>query len=482
MSLSTALNTTQNSLLNTQRQTSVVSRNIADAYNPDYSRRTAILSSLAPGARVADIRRATDASLFKQNMSALSGWTAQKSIMDGLDRLSVSVNGVDNVQSAAAMLGKLQEAIQLYSSTPSNRTLAANAIESARQTVRSLNEGTQEIQNFRADMDRQLETAVGELNTLLSDFEAANTEIIKGNAAGRPSLDAYDRRDALLKKISEYVPVTTIPRANDDLMLVTADGKTLFETVPRAVEFEAIPAYGAATQGNRILVDGVPLALAVGANTSAGGKLAAMVQLRDTFATGMQDQLDEVARGLIGAFAETDPNPPNGKAPGLFVWNDPSTMPADGTHIVGLAGMISLNALVDPQEGGNPEALRDGINFAFNPDNNTSYNDLLIGFTNSMDASADFVTADGTIHNTSLMTYSTSAVSWFEDARKTASGAAETKNALIVRTTEALSNITSVNIDEEMAVMLELEQSYSASARMLQVIDEMLQTLLSVAR
>src|SRR5690606_5761692 len=151
------------------------------------------------------------------------------------------------------------------------------------------------------------------------------------------------------------------------------------------------------------------------------------------------------------------------------------------TRIVGLAGLISLNELADPQQGGNPEALRDGMNFAFNPDNNTSFNDLLIGFTNAMDAPIDFVTIEGTLHNTSLMTFSTSAVSWFGDAGKAAAGAAETKDALIVRTTEALSNIASVNLDEEMAVMLELEQSYAASARMLQVIDEMLQTLLSVA-
>ena len=74
MSLSTALNIAQNSLLNTQRQTTVVSRNIANVYNADYARRTAMLSSLAPGARVAEIRRATDAALFQQNLTALSGY------------------------------------------------------------------------------------------------------------------------------------------------------------------------------------------------------------------------------------------------------------------------------------------------------------------------------------------------------------------------------------------------------------------------
>ena len=73
MSLSTALNIAQNSLLNSQRQTTVVSKNIANAYNENYSRRTSIVSSLAPGNRIAEVRRATDEALFRQNLNALSG-------------------------------------------------------------------------------------------------------------------------------------------------------------------------------------------------------------------------------------------------------------------------------------------------------------------------------------------------------------------------------------------------------------------------
>jgi flagellar hook-associated protein 1 FlgK len=483
MSLSTALNIAQNSLLNTQRQTSVVARNISDAQNGDYSRRSAHLSSMAPGARVAEIRRATDEALFKQNMSALSGWTAQSTILDGLEQLSVSVNSIDNASSAATMLGNFQRALEIYSATPSNRTLAENAVESARQLVRSLNEGSTAIQTFRADMDTQIEAGVFELNALLADFEAANNSVKKGEMAGKSDLDALDRRDALLKRISEYVPISTITRPNNDVMIVTADGATLFETTPRAVSFESIPAYGPNTTGNRILVDGVPISPANGANTTAGGKLAAMVQLRDTFATGMQTQLDEVARGLIDAFSETDPNPPNTTVlPGLFTWPDDPLMPAAATVQSGLALSIRVNALMDPIKGGDPELLRDGANFDFNTDEFASFSDRLNGYLDAMDTQTDYVTVDGVVVTHTLMTYSTAAVSWFEDLRRTSEGAAENKSALMIRTQEALINKTGVNTDEEIALMLELEQSYAASAKMMQLIDEMLETLLGIVR
>ena len=195
MSLSSALSIAQNSLLNTQRQTNVLSRNIANANNADYARRTAVLTSLAPGSRVALIQRATDAALFRQNLSALSGWMAQSTVMSGLDRLAFEVNGVDHATSPAALIGKMQEALQLYSSTPSNRTLAENAIEMARDLVRSLNNGSASIQAFRADMDAQIATGVAELNSLLADFKGVNDEIVKAAASGREALDAYDRRD-----------------------------------------------------------------------------------------------------------------------------------------------------------------------------------------------------------------------------------------------------------------------------------------------
>ena len=55
MSLTAALNIAQQTLRNTSRQTSVVSRNVSDASNPDYTRRIALVTSLAPGARSVDV-------------------------------------------------------------------------------------------------------------------------------------------------------------------------------------------------------------------------------------------------------------------------------------------------------------------------------------------------------------------------------------------------------------------------------------------
>ena len=66
--------------------------------------------------------------------------------------------------------------------------------------------------------------------------------------------------------------------------------------------------------------------------------------------------------------------------------------------------------------------------------------------------------------------------------RQEASRASESKEALAVRTAEALSNETGVNVDKEMSLLLDLEHSYEASARLIKAVDEMLATLLAAVR
>lgn len=481
MSLSTALNIAQSSLLNNGRQTSTVSRNVQESRNPDYTQRTAVLSSTSSGVRVATIQRSTNDQLFRQNLSALASWNGQGALSDGMERLEIAVYGVDNASSPATALGNLQQALQTYSSSPSNRTLAENAVDAARQVVRSLNDGTAAIQALRTETDSQISDAVGDLNGLLAQFKDTNTAIVNGNRAGRDVSDALDQRDGLLKKIAEYVPISTMARNDGDMALMTKDGVTLFDQIPRTVSFEASGGYSAGQTGNPVYVDGVPIGLSSGGNTDASGKIAGMVQLRDGVSATMQGQLDEIARGLISAFSEKG-TAVSDKA-GLFTWAGGPGVPASGALVDGLAGSIRINAAYNSSTGGNPELLRDGgANGAAYVKNTTgaaSYADLLISYSDRLDAPMTFDASAGVGSSMSLSSYSTASIGWFEGVRQSASTAVDAKEALSARTAEALSNATGVNVDAEMSLLLDLEHSYEASARIIKAVDDMLATLMA---
>jgi flagellar hook-associated protein 1 FlgK len=479
MSLSSALSIAQSSLLATSKQTSIVSRNVADASNPDYARRMAVITSTAPGARSVEIQRATNALLFRQNLSALSAWSGQSTLYSGMDRLGLAVNGVDNASSPSTAIGNLQQALQLYATSPSNQNLGSSVIDAAQQVVRSLNDGTKAIQDFRTQTDGEIATAVDDLNSLLSQFQDANKAVISGTRSGSDVSDALDQRDGLLKKISEYVPVSTFTRGDNDMVITTADGTTLFETVPRSVSFTPSPGYAAGTAGNTIYIDNVPVSAGTGGNTTADGKLAGMIQLRDGVAATMQSQLDETARGLITAFAETAPSMPD--ASGLFTWSGAPAVPPAGTLVNGLAGAISVNAAMDPNAGGNPTLLRDGgangAAYIVNTSGGASYADLLIGYGDRLDRPMAFDASAGITTASSVADYSANSIGWFESVRQQSSTNADAKEALATRTAEALSNDTGVNVDQEMSLLLDLEHTYQASARMMKSVDDMLTAL-----
>ncbi|MCR4264805.1 flagellar hook-associated protein FlgK [Nitratireductor sp. ZSWI3] len=486
MSLTSALSIAQTALFNTSRQTSVLSRNVSEASNPDYARRSAVLSSTLAGARVAKIERAANEVLFRQNLFAISSWQGQKTLSDGLNSLQLTINGNDNATAPATAISKLQTALQLYASTPSNPTLAEGAIQAAHQVVRSLNDGAGAIQTFRADADRQIATAVDSLNRLLAEFEVVNTEVVNGTRSGRDVSDALDRRDALLKQISEYVAISTTTRSGNDMVIITGDGATLFETIARPVTFTPNTAYGPGTTGNAVYIDGVPLAPGIGGNTTASGSIAATLQLRDDVALRLQNQLDEVARGMIAAFAETDPSGTLADAAGLFTWAGGPSLPPDGTIVNGLAASIRVNAAMDPAAGGNAALLRDGgangAAYARNAGGAASFSDLLLAYSQRLEEPMNFDPAAGLDTSRSVAAFAFDTVGWLESQRKQADSGSEGKEALVTRTAAALSNITGVNVDEEMALLLDLEHAYEASARIISVVDEMLATLLQATR
>ncbi|TPJ81133.1 flagellar hook-associated protein FlgK [Mesorhizobium sp. B2-6-2] len=480
MSLSSALSIAQSALLATSKQTSVVSRNVADASNPDYTRRIAVVTSTAPGARAVEIQRAANELLFRQNLSALSAWSGQSALYNGMDQLELSVNGVDNASSPSTAIAKLQQQLQLYATTPSNQNLGTSVIDAAKQVVNSLNSGTKAIQDFRTQADSQIATAVDDLNSLLGQFQDANKAVISGTRSGTDVSDALDQRDALLKKISEYVPVSTFTRGDNDMVVTTKDGTTLFETVPRSVTFAPSAGYSAGTPGNTIYIDNVPVSAGTGDNATADGKLAGLLKLRDGVASTMQSQLDEIARGLVTAFAETAPSQPD--AAGLFTWSGAPAIPAAGTLVDGLAGSIGVNAAFDPSAGGNPALLRDGgangVAYVVNT-GGASYSDLLISYGNKLDQPMAFDASAGIAVSSGVSDYAANAIGWFEGVRQQASTNADSKQALAARTAEALSNDTGVNVDQEMSLLLDLEHTYQASAHMMKTVSDMLDALMN---
>jgi flagellar hook-associated protein 1 FlgK len=328
-------------------------------------------------------------------------------------------------------------------------------------------------------------TSVANINQLLTQFDKVNTAIVKGTIAGDDITDYLDQRDTIVSKMSQEVGVSMSIRANGDAALYTDSGVVLFDKTARSVSFAATNNYTAGTTGNAVYIDGVPVTGANSVMPIKTGKLAGLADLRDKATVTYQGQLDEIARGLINTFRESDQSGASlPDVPGLFTYPGAPAMPASATVSVGLAGLISVAASVDPAQGGNPNLLRDGaisgnVAYQYNTAGNGGYSARLQQLIGGMDASQPFDTTTQGKPNGSLIDFASSSTSWIENQRKTADSSVSYQKTLLERSTAALSNVSGVNMDDEMSLMLQVERTYSASSKIISTVDQMLQSLLA---
>jgi len=468
-------------------QSSTISRNIAGASAAGYSRKIAVLDNLpGAGVYVAAIQRAASSGLYNNVLIATSGSAKQNAILDGLQKISAStVDDPELGQSPAAQLNKLKQALQQYANAPDNTTLAQAAVTSAKDMATALNQATKTVQTVRQGADADMATSVGNINQLLTQFDKVNTAIVKGTIAGDDVTDYLDQRDNIVSKMSQEVGVSMTLRANGDAALYTDSGVVLFDKTARSVSFAATNIYTPGTTGNAVYIDGVPVTGANSVMPIKTGKLAGLAQLRDNATVTYQSQLDEVARGLVESFKEVDQS---GAAlpdrPGLFTYPGSPAMPGSATVSVGLAGSISVAASVDPAQGGNPNLLRDGaisgnVAYRYNTTGNAGYSTRLQQLIGNMDASQPFDATTQGKPSGSLIDFAASSTSWIENQRKAADDSATYQNTLLDRSTAALSNVSGVNMDDEMSLMLQVERTYSASSKIISTVDQMLQSLLA---
>ncbi|TGD95610.1 flagellar hook-associated protein FlgK [Methylobacterium nonmethylotrophicum] len=486
MGLSLALNTARSALLATSSQIAASARNTAGANDPGYSRKIATVVS--GGGVTVVVARASDAALFARKLSAASASAGSQALLDGLTSLSRTVGDTAEAGSPAARLGAFNAALLSAANRPDDTALARAAVESARDLAASLNGAADTVHDVRAQADQAMADSVARINDLLGQFERANRAVMRGTASGQDVSDSLDDRDRILSQLSEEIGITVVDRPGGDMAITTDSGVALYDRGARTVGFTPTAAYAAGTQGGAVTVDGVPVTGASSPMRITGGRLAGLATLRDETAIAYENQLDAIAGALIDTFQEADQRSPadplyRGPAAGLFTADAGNALPASS---LGLAGRIALNAAVDPQAGGDVATLRDGgMNgsaYRTNPTAGTGYADRLRDLTGRLGAARSFDPGPSLRETATLSGFAADSAGWLEATRKAASSGADYQKTLLARAGDALSNAVGVNGDDETALTLQLERSYTASAKILTMVDALLKTLLDAVR
>jgi flagellar hook-associated protein 1 FlgK len=483
MNLSSAARMAQSSLSSVAGEMSLVSRNIAGAGDESYSRKIGRVVSTAGGSQLGAASRASNLAVFKNVLTSTASAATKDMLVAGLDRLGTTLGDIASGNgSPADNLSNFTDALQAYESSPSDSTTAANVVSAAKTLANRLNSTSGIVQRERAQADADMAQSVQTINSMLERIRVVNAQIVKGTVAGSDVTDMLDQRDAFLGQLSKEIGVTTSPGVNGDISIYTDSGVTLFQGGrPRSATFEATNTYTPSTTGKPVIVDGVPVTGSSAVMSLGSGRLAGAAALRDDICVKYQAQLDAMAGALISAFAESDQVGSGPDLPGVF------TTPAAAlpTATLGLATRISVNPSVDPTQGGQPNLLRDGSvsapgnpDYTYNASAQASFTGRISELLGKLTETVSFGAVGGIDTETSIAGYAVASVGWLSAERKNVASEKGYQDVLLNTATFALVEATGVNLDSEMSKMLTLEQSYSASARLIAAIDDMFSALM----
>ena len=482
MSLSGALSNAMSGLVANARGTTVISSNIANALNENYGRRDISLSTNATqtsgGVIVANVTRHADPILAYQKRLALADHSAASAQSDFQATLEQLIGSVDIIGSVAEKLTRFETALLSAASDPSSETRLRNISVAAEAFAGGLRDTSAGIDALRTRADADIAKTVDRLNSGLSQLEQLNAQIMTARHLGQDAHGLMDRRDATLDALAEFVPLHVVERDSGKIAVFTAQGRTLLDE--RAVTFGFAPTSTILphmTVENGLLsgmtINGKPVGIPRTGMLN-GGSLEAQFNLRDVSAPQMQKRLDAIARDAIERLGPGGPDTTLGVTdPGIFTDNG---LNFDVANETGLAGRITLNAAlwVGSSE---PWRWRDGLNATAQGD--VGQSDLLL----RMKAQLNLAAVPG---STVLGSAPRSLVDHLQELSNTAAaqrvGSDEARVATFSRLAELRDAAASdgVNTDQELQKLIELEKSYAANARVVQVVDDMLSELLRI--
>lgn len=477
MSISSALHSALSGLTAASRASAIVSDNLANVMTTGYARRSLELASAVdtgPGVRVVGVHRHSDPVILSERRGADAEHGNARALSDFYTRLEKLVGSANDSGSLGQRLVKLESSLITAASNPDSAQRLDAVSHAAKDLVKTINDVAEGLRDMRTQADSSIGTQVEQLNQALSNVQKLNARITSSLSSGADVSALQDQRQTLVDEINMIVPVNTVERDYGQIALYTDGGAILIDGPAAELGFSAtgetfpeMTLEGGGLSG--LSINGV----AITDRTIAGGTLAAAFEIRDDLAVSAQADLDSVARDLVERFesAGLDPTTPAGD-PGLFTDSGAIFDPAVET---GLANRLRLNELVDPVEGGASWRLRAGLGAA-DPGESGDARQLkaFAAILEEGRAAASSSFGTGLVTASEIASGLMSHVAQ-DNSRADGILAFATANQTEMARIEAAQGVDS---DAELQQLMIIERAYAANARMVQTIDEMMETLL----
>ncbi len=285
----------------------VAGQNVANANTPGYIRESLNLETNLPyrsdgvvfgtGVRIGGLQQEIDKFLETRIHAANSDVGTAKVREDIYHQLEFEIRELGDGDLSTG-LNDFLAAINDVVNQPEVATNRQTAIEVGRQLADQISSLRIRIDNARLAQSTQLESLVGEANSLVDTVEQLNPQITTLEAGGRAQSDAgalRTERYIALNRLSEIIPIEYVERANGAVDISVASDYLLLAGQKQTLELD-----GQIDRG--IGVQTVRLSKTNASFTVNGGELRGIIEGRDGILGGFVDQLDAFASNLINEF------------------------------------------------------------------------------------------------------------------------------------------------------------------------------------
>ncbi len=304
MSLTIALRSALASMQAVQTSFQVTSSNVANASNEDYTRKvtsqsTLIVDGLASGVKIESIRRVVDENLVRQlrdQLSVVSNLSVQDSYYARMQQLFGTLADDSSLSHSISELGS---AIDALSTTPESAPARTDVVNLAIRFADELNKIANDIQQMRKDADGEISKVVKDINdqaTLINDL---NFQIATAKTRNQPTGELEDQRDVALSKLGEQIDISTFSRSDGTIVVFTTAGRPLVDN--SVVPLSHTPT--AQLSAGTTFPNGIST-ISYGSGGPditgevRGGRLAALVGMRDDTLVNLQAEIDVLSETL----------------------------------------------------------------------------------------------------------------------------------------------------------------------------------------
>jgi len=464
--------------------------NIANANTQGYTRQIANLKATTPlsipvtgrnlsvgtGVTLDTITRARDAFVdrqFRWETSKQQYWEAKQ---DSLTKVEDIINEPSD-NSLSNDLNQFWVAWSDLSKDPQNAGARAVVKERTLTLTDSLHAIATQISDKQKDLDSQVNVQIKQINVYANQIKELNDQIKRAEVSGDNPNDLRDSRDNVVDELSKLVSVrvteTRDPNFTDrqvniykvDIGKDSTSPQTLVDDgVVNQIEGVTIQSgIDIGFGGNDITT----LQWATGESLDLGqnmGTIQANIEIRDIYLKDLLEKYNQLAEGIVSSVNELH-------GTGITIGTGTTADFFDAGNLS--ASSISLDSSI--AEDINNIVTGDGT--AGDGSIATKICSLAGGWSGLSTASQD---ANKAAYGTSLGDYYGAAVAQLGVDVQQANRMKAGEDILVTNVTNQRESYSGVSLDEEMTNLVKFQKSYSAAARMVTMMDDMLSTLMNM--